>query len=1108
VPTACGSGTNAAGTKLASSVASRNNVDVASALELNPEQRAAVEHGEGPLLIIAGPGTGKTRVITERIAHLLGGCEGSAGGAKARTGPENILALTFTDKAAWEMRCRVHDALPDLETPPLIATFHSFCYQVLTERNFDQKLLDKIDLWIFLRRRMRSLGLEHYRKLAEPGAFLHDLNEFFSRCQDELVEPDDFAAYVARLRADFERSPGDVVDLAEIEKKEELIRVFRRSRELLERAGCTSFGSLISETLRLWEREPELLAAYQERFRYVLVDEFQDSNYAQMELLKRLVAPRWNITAVGDDDQAIYRFRGASSGTFRMFDQAFPGHRTVYLSRNYRSTRRILRASEVVIAKNEGRYRAKPPLSTENPEGPPVYLAESPGDRSEALWVADEVERLAARGTPLGDIAVLYRGHLHRERLVREFRRREIPFKIRGLSILKTPMARDLFAYLHLIQSPHHNISLTRVLLAPRWRFPGELARDARRRASQSKSSLYTTIRSMEQTLFAGDLRGTGWHGLDLMLGGLREVARLAPMTTLFDRLVVGLGLAGLIAGPERDRIAALGRFVGEWEKKYKSGRLAPPEGEDDSSRTSLDHFMDYLRYFVEAGGQIEIAEDHEPIDAVQMMTVHAAKGLEFPVVFVLSVARQRFPSTDKKPVIEFPDGLRKGPPAPPGIHLQEERRLFYVALTRARQRLYISSLAASGRKPSVFVDDLLSDGVLELRDIERIKVPSAEETDERVTPGAKKARPSFPVSLEMTGLDNVSQQPSRRSEPVLFSVRKRSESAQLALFPPEDLSALLHPDLEEWARRPVSEIAEPNKPLTLSATGLETYRACPLRFKFRHLLKIQTAPQGELTFGAVMHESVRQYFKLRQEGTPRFEDVEMYFLSAWKDTGFQDGYHVEQAKRAGLEQLREFVSRQNSLPAPNHLVSEQGFSLEVDGVRVQGRIDQIQALSLEAPDHPGEGDDPLLGGQAAASGASASPPPPGSEVELIDYKTGRPKSQKDADASVQLSVYALAAERALGLQPSRLSFYNLATNEAVSSVRTAKDLDDLESEIHEVAEAIREQRFEPAPGFACRHCDYTAICPAQEEVQPEARRYVRLCRAFDVVAQLCDLSF
>jgi len=1058
---------------LASRWASRNNVDVASALELNSEQRAAVEHGDGPLLIIAGPGTGKTRVITERIVHLLGGRDRSDAGVrphaetKAETRPENILALTFTNKAAWEMKSRVHDALPGLETSPWIATFHSFCNQVLAERNFDQQVLNDVDLWIFLRLRMRALGLEHYRKLAEPGAFLHDLNEFFSRCQDELVEPDHFAAYVARLRAEFDRAPGDHLDLAEIEKKEELTRVFRRSRELLEQAGCASFGSLISQTLRLWEREPDLLAAYRKRFHYVLVDEFQDTNFAQVEILKRLVAPGCNITAVGDDDQAIYRFRGASSGAFRMFDEAFPGHRTVYLNQNYRSTRRILRASDVVIAKNQGRYQAKPPLRTENAEGARVYLVESSGEPSEAVWVADEIERLAARGTQLGDIAVLYRAHLYRQGLVRELRARQIPFNIRGLSILRTPMARDLIAYLQLIHSPHHNISLTRVLLAPRWRFPEDLARDARRRASQGKSSIYTAIRSMEQTLFAADLRRTGWPQLEIMLGGLRKIADVAPMTTLFDRLVDGLGLDSLPAGSDKERVVAFRKFVEEWEKKHQGGSLVPPpETENESRRPPLEAFMEYLHYFIEAGGAIETADVQDALDAVQMMTVHGAKGLEFPVVFILSVARQRFPGTEKRSVIEFPDALRKGPPAPPGIHLQEERRLFYVALTRARQRLYVSTFVKLGRKASVFVDDLLSDRAVEARDIERIKAPDVEGTAGTAMSAAKKTAKA------------PSAQPAQTAKLLLSERAPAGVGAQMSLFDTQDVGPMLHPDLEEWARRPVREVGEPDKPLTLSATAIETYRTCPLQFKFKHLLRIQTAPQGALTFGAVMHESVRYYFKLRQEGTPRFEDVELYFLRAWKDTGFQDGYHVEQSKRDGLDQLREFVSWQNSQPVPNHLVSEQGFSLEVNGVRVQGRIDQVQALSSELPEHGSGGAKVWQAGEAVPSAS----PPPGSEVELIDYKTGRPRTQKDAEKSLQLSVYALAAERALGLCPSRLTFYNLSTNQAVSSVRTSKDLDDVQSEIHEVAEAVREQRFEPTPGYVCRHCDFVAICPTQEE--------------------------
>ncbi|HEY6290271.1 MAG TPA: ATP-dependent DNA helicase, partial [Terriglobia bacterium] len=867
----------------------------------------------------------------------------------------------------------------------------------------------------------------------------------------------------------------------------ELARVFRRSRELLEQAGCTSFGSLISETLRLWDREPAVLARLRERFRFVLVDEFQDSNYAQMELLKRLVAPPCDITAVGDDDQAIYRFRGASHGAFQMFHRAFPGHRTVYLNRNYRSSRRILRASQTVIVKNEGRYDLKPPLRTENSDGARVHLVESPDDRSEAGWVADEVERLAQRGARLGDMAVLYRGHLHREGLVSEFRRREIPFDIRGLSILRTAMVRDLVSFLRLIQSPHHNVSLTRVLLAPRWKFPEELALDACRRASQARSSLYTAIRATRQTLFAADLRRTGWEELESFLGRLREAAWMAPVTVLFDRLIEGLGLTHLVQGGrgrDRDSVMAFRKFLEAWEQKNETGSSRPPEDESNGLRTALDEFMEYFQYFIEAGGQVEAPEPPQGSNSVQMMTVHAAKGLEFPIVFVLSVARQRFPSTERRPVIEFPDALRKGPPAPRGIHLQEERRLFYVAMTRARERLYVSTYGKSGRKQPVFVEDLLSDHVVEAQDIERIKAAAVEGQSTAVRSAASQTGAGSRTGAVAHPNSGFGRVPTSKRNP--------NENGQGNLFPDEqDTAAWLHPDLEKWARRPVGGAEEPGRLPVLSATAIETYQTCPLRFKFQHLLKIQTAPQAQLTFGAVMHESVRHYFRLRQEGAPRFEDVERFYLHAWKDAGFQDNDHAEQAKRTGLDQLREFVTLHNALPSPQQAISEQGFSFEVHGVRVQGRIDQVQTLVPEGVAEDGapparndsrSRDVFLLQEARLDQPAPPSAPAEGSEVELIDFKTGRPKSQKDADTSLQLSVYALAAERALGLRPSRLTFYNLTNNQAVSTIRTEKDLDDVVREIREVAGAVREGRFEPSPGYACRRCEYAAICPAQEE--------------------------
>ena len=1016
-------------------------------LKLNPEQLEAVEHGAGPLLVIAGPGSGKTRVITQRIVHLLERVPGLQ--------PQNILALTYTDKAAAEMEHRVRQALPWLEKSPHISTFHAFCYHLLRQRQFERRLLDKVDVWIFLRRRMASLELERYQKLAEPGAFLHNLNDFFSRCQDELVESYDFAAYVRKVEEDFlsraaafaadravsfgpatwvhpAESPDLKLEQEEVARQKELARVFRNSRRLIEEAGASSLGSLISEAVRLLDRDPEMLERCRAQYQYVLVDEFQDTNFAQVELLRRLLDAPLNITAVGDDDQAIYRFRGASHGAFQMFDEAFPGHQTVYLDRNYRSTRRILHAAGVVIGKND-RYENKSPLKTENPEGPSVYLAESPDYESEAVWVADEVDRLARRGRAFGEVAVLYRAHHHRDLLVREFRCRRVPFAIRQLSVLSTALLRDLVAYLSLVQSPHDNISLTRVLLAPRWRFPDDLALAIRRQAVKDRCSIWSAVQAMERTLFSTELKNSGWPELDRMLGELRRCAESVPVTAVFDRLVEQLDLAFVPGDPDRINLETFREFLKGWEQKSETAKLR--------------EFMEYFQYFVEAGGTVEAPEPENPANAVQMMTVHAAKGLEFPVVFIMSVARQRFPHREERPVIEFPDELRKGPPVPPDIHLQEERRLFYVAMTRARERLYVSSVGARGKKPSVFVDDLLSDPVVRARDIERIEVAQAAAEVQAGPAPRVAASPASPA-------------------------RSENPTGQGSLFAPVAGSGYVHPDLERWASR--APEVNPNGKLQLSATAIEDYRECPLKFKYRQYYRIPTAAQAALTFGSLMHQSVRHYFRLRREGAATFEAVRDFYLRSWKDVGFEDSYQEQTYKKAGLEQLREFVERNNASPvASEDIALEERFTLDLGDVVLDGRIDQINPLTCGADIPPA----PAPAGARRTAGTPALPP-----VELIDYKTGRPRSQKDADKSLQLSIYALAAKRLLQVNPVRLTFYNLTNNQPVSTIRTAKDLDKALGEIRDVATKIRSLLFDPKPGFACKYCDFVPICPAHEE--------------------------
>jgi DNA helicase-2/ATP-dependent DNA helicase PcrA len=581
-----------------------------------------------------------------------------------------------------------------------------------------------------------------------------------------------------------------------------------------------------------------------------------------------------------------------------------------------------------------------------------------------------------------------------------------------------------------LVLSPHDNISLTRVLLAPRWNFPEEAALEVRVEAEKRHRSLYDVLTSWEKDANPSPIQTTNWRQLKQLLHDLHWAAQNGTVTTLFKLLSERLQLPSFLGERDLGYVNAFEEFLREWEEKIaKFPPLAGPKWEEEREgrrpEKNLREFLYYFQHYLEAGGKIEAPELGEGTDAVQMMSVHAAKGLEFPVVFLLSVAPRRFPATERRAVIEFPDELRKGPLPPRNIHMQEERRLFFVALTRAKDRLYVSSVAAPGKKPSKFIDDLLADPVVVARDISRIEVMQ------------RPAIPSPPAVI----LIPQSQEKDLGS----------SAAPQQELFGEMTEKAGVHPPIAEWAGRQ-REIKLGEK-LRLSASAIEDYEDCPLKFKFGHYLKIPTGPQAALTFGNIMHLSVRYYFELRAKGEASFEAVKGFYESSWRKAGFEDEYQEQAYKQAGLEQLRAFVEKQESsetLP----LSMESSFALDLGEVWLEGRIDQISPLAT--------------GGQGA--------------VELVDYKTGKPRSQKDADHSLQLSVYALAAQEQMKLRPLRLTFYYLTNNQTVHTVRTEQDLKAVKSEILTVADRIRQNHFPATPGFVCKFCDYRPICPAHEE--------------------------
>jgi DNA helicase-2/ATP-dependent DNA helicase PcrA len=993
-----------------------------TSIGLNPQQRRAVEHGDGPLLVVAGAGTGKTRVITERIRHLLESNPELAG--------ENILGLTFTDKAAGQMKSRVVKAIGERAEGIWLSTFHSFCLEkILRVANPDLKILEDIDHWILLRRHMAELDLKHFRRLAEPGEFLNDFLQFFSRCQDELVTPNDFQAYVDKSRqAYLVRRASLEPDIRKLEEEEldrqgELARVYRVSERLLRERNLLTFGAQLMQAVQLLRMDATLLQSLCDQFHYILVDEFQDTNIVQLELLWLLAGERRNIVAVGDDDQAIYRFRGASFGSFTIFLKRFCGvteknltegvrQFIAPLTQNYRSTTRILRVAGEVISHNEKSPLLPPKtLVTENPDGEKIRLAEFAHPEEEAHWVASEIERLHVPGNPWRNFAVLYRKHTHVKKLIGALQHRKIPFVIRKFSILTSTVVRDLLAYLRLIAVPSDNVACSRVLAAPYWNLqPRDLVRLAERAGKNRRRPLSDEMDAAQSDLpFSSE--ASRLPELVSFLARFRQMARKIPTSGLLDQLISALELAPLPFEADRRYLERFVQFVKDWEQKSDEKRLRD--------------FVEYLDYFSEAGGDICLDEESAD-DAVQLMTVHSAKGLEFPHVFVMQLNKNDFPSNARPVKFEFPPELMKEERPAGDFQIQEERRLFYVALTRARQHLTLSHVNNKWKRPSPFLEDFLRNAKIQKHDTARsapqVIVPPSEDAT-----GAA-PEPSDPAQL-------------------FFPTAGRDENARA------------YSRVAVWAKAYHPPATEP---LQLSASAVECYCKCPMQYLFQNMWSIRGGPRATMTFGSVMHTTIKEFAGgMAKNGKFSFEDVMSVYDREWYSLGFPDDYQEEEYRKAGREQLRNFHTSYMAAP-PDLLHQEKSFELHLDhDVVVRGRMDQVNRLGSK-------------------------------EVEIVDYKTGKPKDAKKAKDSLQLSVYALAAEEVLELKPERLVFYNLTTNEAIATERDAKALAKTKQTIYEVAGQIRANEFPAKPSFLCIYCDYRPLCPAHEQlisIQPAAEQ-------------------
>jgi DNA helicase-2/ATP-dependent DNA helicase PcrA len=612
---------------------------------LNPEQREAVVHADGPLLVLAGAGSGKTRALTHRIAHLI---------ASGKARPSEILAVTFTNKAAREMRERVERLLGGTGEWVWVSTFHSTCSRIL-RRDIAQlgyeahfAIYDDSDSLAAIKRVAKALGLSE--RSHPPRALRSEI--------DRLKNRGLWPADVAR-QAGFGR--------------DRLAEIYQRYQTELRRSNALDFGDLLLLTVRLFEDHPAVLAHYQRRWKYLLVDEYQDTNPVQYKLLRLLAAAHGNVCVVGDEDQSIYGFREADIRNILDFERDFPGAAVVRLERNYRSTQPILSAATAVVQNNVDRKGKT--LWTERAGGERVRLYEAADDRGEAGYVVGEFLRLRESGVRAADVAIFYRTHAQSRPFEEELLKYNVPYVVvGGTRFYDRAEVKDALAYLRVLANPDDTESLLRIANRPARGIGETTLERVLALAAEQQTSLFRALERAHAASQPSPAAARKLGGLLELLGELSQERERLGVAALLARVLERSGYVRALE--QEDSIEAEGRLENlrellsaaeEFERANAATELPPPD--QGGPRSLLDLFLEQVTLLSEAD---RLPDGDERL---ALMTVHVAKGLEFDCVFVVGMEEGVFP--------HFASLSDRGA-------LEEERRLCYVAMTRARERLYL----------------------------------------------------------------------------------------------------------------------------------------------------------------------------------------------------------------------------------------------------------------------------------------------------------------------------------------------------------------------------------------------------------------------------------
>jgi len=987
---------------------------------LNADQKKAVQNISGPLLIIAGAGTGKTTTIIEKIAFLI---------EKKKVKPENILGLTFTEKASNEMEERIDQRLPFGYFQLNISTFHAFCDQILRSESSHigvsplYRLLSEAETVMFLREHLFLFNLKYFRPLGNPNKFLDALLQHFSRLRDEDISPAEYMDWAKKMNK--KRS----LPKEEREKNLELATAFETFQTVKQRESVFDYADLIYYTLELFRKRPHILKRFQKQYKHVLVDEFQDTNIAQYSLIKLLAPPKGNLpakalakagpnlTVVGDDSQAIYKFRGASVSNILAFMKDYKSARQITLKNNYRSTQIILdRAYKLIKHNDPDTLEAKLGISKEL-----VATRKMPRDtryaihdirtlvsdrgEDEADQIAKEIKSLNKK-YKYSDVAILVRANNHADAVTRALSQRGVPYQFLGPGALfKQPEVKDLIAYLNVLANLDDSVSLYRVLEMELFDISSKdisLLLTFARRASLTlfeAVEMITVPDNPEQNNYKSHVPKVSIHTkktlaiiYTLIQKHLNRVKRDTAGQILYYFLEDS-GYLQKIAKYKTEKDERIALNISKFFDKLKSYEITHEDA-------NIYAAVDFIKMSMELGESPNAVDlDKELYDAVKILTIHSAKGLEFPVVFLINLTQDRFPTRERKETIPIPKELIKETLPSGDFHLQEERRLFYVGMTRAMELLYFTASRYYGE--------------------------------------GKRLRKFSPFIYESLAEQQLMQ---------IFSAQKE-EKNQLSIFEVQKESA-------SW-RREKLPLKKLDQPTILSFTQIDTYQLCPLKYKYQYVLKIPTVPGGQASLGTTVHNTLEQfYIEFMNNKNIKKERLLDLFEESWIPVGYTSKNDEQNSKKEGKKMLLNYFKTFHSKTLMI-LDLEKSFKIKIgtgDDVFINGKIDRLDGTSQNG-------------------------------IEIIDYKTGNLQEEKKLKNSLQLSIYLLAATDK-GLYNKRLSevsltFYYLQANKKITVDQTEDTLQKAKENILDAVENIKAEKFKPRVGPWCNFCQFKMVCEA-----------------------------